>query len=91
MCDFALLLFTFGYTATAPISLTLSLSLPIPIREIVRFVQGRGIEDGTVSTRDKLVREMCPVVERQSGPTIGTVHGPSSSTHRRRRNDHVKK
>lgn len=55
------------------LAVTISLAIAIATREIVRFVQGRGIEDASVCARDELVREMRPVVERQSGPTIGTV------------------
>lgn len=41
--------------------------------EVVRLVQRRRIKNASVRAGDKLVGEMCPVMERQSGPAIGTV------------------
>ena len=37
------------------------------------FVQGRAIENASVSARNELVCEMRPVVEDQSRPSIGTA------------------
>lgn len=41
----------------------------------VLFVQCRAIEDGAVATRDKVVRQVCPVMERESAPAVGVVEG----------------
>ena len=69
------------------LAVTISLAIAIATREIVRFVQGRGIEDASVCARDEFVREMRPVVERQSGPTIGTVCESSSSAQQKKKKD----
>lgn len=63
------------------LAITISLAVTISAREIVRFVQGRRIHDASVGARNELVREMRPVVERQSGPTIGTAGESSSVQH----------